>query len=64
MPRKKRISAKRRRKRGKPKVKKPIRRVQMDHSMEHFEYDGADVSDDGYVLVIPYLYMGYFDKFV
>ena len=40
-------------------------RVPIDRSMETFEVQQDNsVEDDGYVLVLPDLTLGYFDKFV
>ena len=65
MPRKKRLSVKRRRQRGKRKQKKQAMRVPIDRSMETFEVQQDNsVEDDGYVLVLPDLTLGYFEKFV
>lgn len=61
---KKRLSAKRRRQRGKRKHKKQMH-VQMDRSMESFEVQQDNSEDDSYVLVLPDdLTLGYFEKFV
>ena len=38
--------------------------VPMDRSMESFEVLQDNSEDDGYVLVLPDLTLGYFEKFV